>query len=155
MGVDTIERLQAIYSRVSQHHTIVAAEMIDALIADVENEARLQRIVSTPTRRRTNGTACPYGYKPTKSGMVRNRKHTCGPECSWTARECLDWASAAPYKVSDTDGHAITIQSRLVPVPPCAKCDRPRRDHWETVAGDDGRFQGFRQIEACQYTAAQ
>ena len=150
MGVDTIERLQAIHSRVSQHHSIVAAEMIDALIADVENEARLQRIVSTPTRRRTNGTACPYGYKPTKSGMVRNRKHKCGPECSWSSEEALEWCRVTPYKVRP----GVEITSHLVPVLPCAKCDRPRRDHWEAVGGDDGRLQGFREIEACSYTPA-
>ena len=148
MGVDTVERLQAIHSRVSQHHTIVAAEMIDALIADVDNETRLQRIVSTPTRRRTYGTACPYGYKPTKSGMVRNRQHTCGPECSWSSEEALEWNP--PYKVWP----GVEITSRLVPGPPCAKCDRPRRDHWEAVAGDDGGLQGFREIEACSYTPA-
>ena len=147
MGVDTIERLQAIHSRVSQHHTIVAAEMIDALIADVENEVRLQRIVSAPTRR-TNGRACRYSYKPTKSGMVRNRKHACGPECSWSSEEALEWNP--PYKVRP----GIEITSRLVPVPPCAKCDRSRRDHWEAVGGDDGRLEGFREIEACSYTPA-
>ncbi|MCH8007546.1 MAG: hypothetical protein IIC91_01650 [Chloroflexi bacterium] len=150
MGVDTIERLQAIHSRVSQHHTIVAAEMIGALIADVENEARLQRIVSTPTRRRTNGTACPYGYKPTKSGMVRNRKHTCGPECSWSSEEALEWLRETPYKIAP----GLEIMSRLVPVPPCAKCDRPRSNHWEAVAGNNGRFQGFRRIPECDYTPA-
>lgn len=146
------ERLTAIRSRVRQHHTLVAAEMIDTLIADVEREAELQRIVNTPSPRRTNGRKpdCPYGWKYGAKGRMRNRKHTCGPECSWTAAEAL--ASNPPYSISTPDGHIVTVQSRIVPVPPCANCDRRRSDHWEPAADKvTGRLTGYRAIKECQY----
>ncbi len=149
------EQLTAIRNRVRQHHTLIAGEMLDALIAEVERDAELQRIVNAPTSRRSNGRKandCRFGYKYGAKGQLqRNRKHQCGPECSWDQSQVSEWLRITPYKIAP----GVEILSRLVPVPPCANCNRRRSDHWEAVANDAGLFVGFRQIEACQYTAAQ
>ena len=132
-----------------------AEALIDTLIVEAEHEARLQRIVRTPTRRtngRTNGRRpdCRFGWKYGKKGATRNRKHVCGPECSWTARECLDWNP--PIKVRGK----LTMQTRLVPVPPCANCDRTRADHWEPAADKvTGRLTGYRAIKECKYAPSE
>ena len=149
----TLERLTAIRSRVSQHHTIVAGEMLDALIADLENQTRIQKIVSSPANRRTNGRKpnCRYGRKYTKNGVTRNRKHQCGPECQWTTKQCLEWAHK-PITMLTPSGKLIQVARRLVPLPPCANCDRTRADHWEPAADKQtGRLTGYRAIKECTY----
>ena len=154
-GSTMAEKLTTIRSRLRQHHTLVAAEMLDALIADVERDAEIQRIVNAPTPRRSNGRKandCRFGYKYGAKGQLqRNRKHRCGPECSWGVEEVREWLRTTPYKIAP----GVEILSRLVPVPPCANCSRPRSDHWEAVADDNGRLQGFREIAACQYTSVE
>ncbi len=94
----------------------------------------------------TNGSAnvCTYGWKYSKSGATRNRKHVCGPECSWGREEVSAWLRATPYPGFDKP-------PRLVPVLPCTRCSRKRSDHWEAVSNDAGLFVGFRQIKECSY----
>ena len=147
------ERLISIRSRVRQHHTLVAAEMLDTLIADARRDAELQRIVNAPSQRRSNGRKndCRFGYKYGARGqLMRNRKHRCGPECSWDNAQVSEWLRTTPYKIAP----GIEILSRLVSVPPCANCNRKRGDHWEAVSNDAGLFQGFREIKECSYTPA-
>ena len=144
------ERLTAIRNEFQQQHSLVAQHMLNTLIADVEREAQLQRIVNAPAKRRTNGrkpTDCRFGWKYGKSGATRNRKHVCTGVCSWSGEEALAWLRDTPYKIAP----GVEILSRLIPIPPCAKCDRSRSDHFEAVSDEDGRLQGFRAIEECQY----
>lgn len=149
------ERLQEIHSRVRQRHTFLAGALLEELIADVADGTGPRRIVATP--RRTNGRRasppdCRFGLRYSARGQVtRNRKHGCGPECSWSAREALDWNP--PYKVS-IGGEHVELHPRLVPVLPCARCDRRAGDHWEAVCDADGHFQGFRAIKECEYEPA-
>ena len=93
---------------------------------------------------------CAFGYKyTTKGAMIVNGKHEChGLACHWTGVEALAWNP--PIKVCGT----LTMQTRLVPVPPCVNCDRTRRDHWTVKSDDDGNLLGFGQIEECRYAAA-
>ncbi|MCH7923282.1 MAG: hypothetical protein IH975_09645 [Nitrospinae bacterium] len=146
------ERLTAIRNEFQQQHSLVAQHMLNTLIADVEREAELQRIVNTPARRRTNGRKpadCRFGLKYGKSGATRNRKHQCGPECGWTGQEALAWLGRTPYRIAP----GVEIMSQLVPVPPCVNCDRTRSDHWEPAADPaTGRLTGYRAIKECEYT---
>ncbi len=148
------EKLTAVRSRVRQHHTLVAAEMLDTLIAEATRDAEIQCIVNAPTPRRSNGRKpadCRYGYKYGARGqLMRNRKHQCGPECSWDNGQVSEWLRTTPYKVAP----GVEILSRLVPVPPCANCDRSRSDHYEAVSNGAGLFAGFREIKECSYRAA-
>ena len=95
----------------------------------------------------TNGrnNVCTYGWKYSKAGAARNRKHVCGPECSWDNAQVSEWLRTTPYPGSSEP-------PRLVPVPPCTRCTRSRSDHWEAVSNDAGLFVGFREIKECSYT---
>ena len=147
------EQLAAIRSHVGQRHTLVAQHMLDPLIADVEREAELQRIVNTPSprRTRTNGrkpAGCRFGARYTKTGKRMRTRHKCGPECSWGPEGVRDWLSR-PYHIRGAEMR----ETRLVPVPSCANCDRSRSDHWEPAADPDtGRLTGYRAIKECTYT---
>ena len=153
-GSTMAEKLTTVRSRVRQHHTLAAAEMLDTLIAEVTREAKIQRIVNAPTPRRSNGRKandCRFGYKYGAKGQLqRNRKHQCGPECAWNNAQVSEWLRTTPYKIAP----GVEILSRLAPVPPCANCNRRRSDHWEAVANDAGLFVGFRAIQECSYRAA-
>ncbi len=97
----------------------------------------------------TNGhrpNDCPFSYKYSAKGQLqRNRKHVCGPECSWGREEVSAWLRDTPYPGFDTP-------PRLVPVLPCTRCSRKRSDHYEAVSNDAGLFVGFREIKECSYT---
>lgn len=109
------------------------------------------RRVITARRKRT--TDCAFGYKYTAKGtMIVNAKHECGAECSWSWQEAQAWNP--PYIMLTPSGEMKRMQHRLVPVPPCVNCDRPRRDHWAVKSDADGNLLGFGQIKECQYAAA-
>lgn len=107
--------------------------------------------MSASPPRHTNGREvdCRFGWKYGRKGKTRNRKHVCGPECSWTGHECHEWLASHPYHVVGAE----TVQPRLVPAAPCSKCDRARRDHWRAKSDSAGLFLGFAQIEECDYVA--
>ena len=156
-GTTMIAELTAIRSRVRQHHSQIAAVLLDNLIRKIEDAARIRRIVNDtndpllPNKRRSNGRTpngrCPYARYTQAGNLLKRQRHHCTPACTWTAAEVSEWLRTTPYP-------GFTTPPRLVPVPPCANCTRRRSDHWEAVTNADGFMRGFREIKECSYAAA-
>ncbi len=125
-----------------------AEALIDALIAQATGNGQAPALKLPPMRKPAKAT-CPFGWKYSAKGkQTRDRRHTCGPECSWGPEEVRHWLATTPYPGFDSP-------PRLVPVPPCANCDRKRSDHWEPAADPvTGRLTGYRAIKECTYTPA-
>ena len=138
-------QLVLLRTHVRRRDVRAAEELLAALIAEMGRNGHTPAL--SPLRRASKDT-CAYGWKYTSKGTrTRNRKHTCGPECSWGPEDVRDWLATTPYKIAP----GVEILSRLIPIPACAKCDRSRSDHFEAVSDENGRLQGFRAIEECQY----
>ena len=99
----------------------------------------------TPTNGRTAlKETCTWGWKYTRSGQVRDRRHVCNEACSWTFAECLDWLNATPYPtqatppIMDYTGWASCL------------CGRSAKHHVEPKANPDGTLAGYGEVE-CEY----
>ena len=147
--VPTIERLREVQHRVRQSHTLVAADMLQKLIDDLEQGVTPEpTIVHRATRKaapRSNGKAvCPFGWKYTKAGKVRNRKHQCRPACNWTPEECLHWLAVTPLPGS---GKLMVRRGQDY-----CLCGLPMNgQHFETIGDERGGIKGLREIK-CEYT---
>ena len=128
-----------------------AEALLDTLIVQAASNGHAPTL-RLPPLRKAPSKACPFGWKYSAKGKrQRNRKHVCGPECSWSSAEALAWLRETPYKIAP----GVEIMSRLVPIPPCANCDRKRSDHWEPAADSvTGRLTGYRAIKECTYEPA-
>ncbi len=144
-------QLVLLRTRIRQRDVRAAEALIGVLIAQATSNGHAPAL-KLPPLRKASKAACPFGWKYTAKGKkIRDRRHTCGPECSWTGQEALAWASETPYKIAP----GVEILPRLVPVPPCVNCDRKRSDHWEPAADPvTGRLTGYRAIKECKYTPA-
>ena len=153
MAVDTIAELHKIHSRVRQSHTLVAADMLQKLIDDLESVAGTSPVSIEPspvrrrpaTRRNGHGLpSCRYAWRQTKrGGLVQNRKHVCVPACKWTPEEDLHWLEVTPLpgigKLMVRRGQDYCL------------CHRPMNgQHYETVADEHGGIKGLREIR-CEY----
>ena len=150
--VATIERLRTIRGRVKSQHTLVAADLLQKLIDDLE-QGVTPELAPTPAHRatrrpapRTNGhgkPTCRYAWRQTKRGLVQNRKHVCVPACSWTPEEDLHWLDVTPLPGS---GKLMVRRSLTY-----CLCKRPTNgQHYETVADERGGIKGLREIK-CEY----
>ena len=144
----TIERLREVQQRVRQSHTLVAADMLQKLIDDLEHgvivePAPVHRATRKPVPHSNGKAVCPFGWKYTKAGKVRNRKHECRPACNWTPEECLHWLDVTPLPGS---GKLMVRRSLTY-----CLCKRPMNgQHYETVADERGGIKGLREIK-CEY----
>ena len=129
-----------------------AEALIDTLIAQATGNGHAPT-PKLPLLHKTSRAACPFGWKYTAKGkQTRDRRHTCGPECSWGPEKVRHWLATTPYKL----GRGDDFVPRLVRVPLCANCDRRRSDHWEPAADPvTGRLTGYRAIKECDYTPAE
>ena len=144
-ATDLRSQLVMLRTHVRRRDVRAAEELLGALIAETASNGHTPAL--SPLRRASKDT-CAYGWKYTAKGTrTRNRKHVCTGVCSWSGEEALAWLRDTPYKIAP----GVEILARLIPIPACAKCDRSRSDHWEAVSDEDGRLQGFRAIEECQY----
>ena len=97
MAATTIDRLREVQHRVRQSHTLVAADMLQRLIDDLEAVPEpVRRATRNPTPRRNGMPTCRYAWRQTKRGEVHNRKHVCVPACTWTPKEDLHWLDVTP-----------------------------------------------------------
>ena len=149
--VATTERLREIRRRVRQSHMLVAADMLQRLIDDLEAGTELEphhalpRVTRKPAPRR-NGhgmPTCRYAWRQTKRGLVQNRKHQCRPACTWTPEEDLHWLDVTPLP----GGGKLMVRRSLT----YCLCKRPMNgQHYETVADERGGIKGLREIK-CEY----
>ncbi len=151
-ATDLRGQLVQLRTHVRRRDVGAAEALIETLIAQATSNGHAPTLKLPPPRKATKA-ACPFGRKYTAKGrQTRDRRHTCGPECSWTGQEALAWASETPYKIAP----GVEILPRLVPVSPCANCDRKRSDHWEPATDPvTGRLTGYRAIKECNYTPAE
>ncbi len=95
--------------------------------------------------RATTKPTCPWGWKHTKSGSVRNRRHVCSAACGWTSEQCLEWLDTTPYPTKSTapamdyTGWASCL------------CGLSARHHVEPKANEDGTLAGYGEVE-CEYS---
>ena len=148
MVATTVDRLREVQQRVRQSHTLVAADMLQKLIDDLETgsePAPVHRATRKPAPRR-NGhgmPTCRYAWRQTKRGLVHNRKHVCLPACTWTPEEDLRWLDVTPLPGS---GKLMVRRSLTY-----CLCKRPMNgQHYETVADERGGIKGLREIK-CEY----
>lgn len=106
------------------------------------------RIIAARRKSAGKSPTCPFGWKYGKAGATVNRKHECGPECSWDWGMVKDWLNLTPYP-------GFAEPPRLIPVPACTRCDRKRSDHWIPAADKvTGHLTGYKPIKECVYAAA-
>ena len=144
----TIERLREVQQRVRQSHTLVAADMLQRLIDDLEAGTVTE---PTPVHRATlkpvphsNGKAgCPVGGSDTTAGKVRTRKHERRPPCNAPPQGSVHWLDVTPLPGS---GKLMVRRSLTY-----CLCKRPMNgQHYETVADERGGIKGLREIK-CEY----
>lgn len=88
---------------------------------------------------------CIWGRNFTRSGNItRNTRHNCGPECSWSYREALDWAAETPYHYQATGSHQSVLTE-------CASCLCGLPLHFHSVpASRDGKLSGMHH-QKCEF----
>ena len=144
----TIERLREVQHRVERQHTLVAADMLQKLIDDLEHgvivePAPVHRATRKPVPLSNGKAVCPFGWKYTKAGKVRNRKHECRPACNWTPEECLHWLDVTPLPGSGK----LMVKRGM----DWCLCHLPMSAHFETVSDGRGGIKGLRETK-CAYT---
>ena len=145
-------QLVVLRTRIRRRDMRGAEAMLDTLLAQATSNGH-QPTLKLPPLRKASKAMCPFGWKYTAKGkQIRDSRHMCGPECSWTAAEAFAWLRETPYRTSP----GVKVLPRLVPAPPCVNCDRKRSDHWEPAADPvTGRLTGYRAIKECKYTPAE
>ena len=145
--VTTIERLRTIRGRVRQSHTLVAADMLQRLIDDLEaapEPTPVHRATRKPAPRR-NGRGkptCRYAWRQTKRGLVENRRHLCVASCTWTPEEDLRWLAVTPLPGSGR----LMVRRGM----DWCLCRLPMNAHYETVCDANGGIRGLRETK-CEY----
>ena len=144
----TIERLREVQHRVRQQHTLVAADMLQKLIYDLEHgvivePAPVHRATRKPVPHSNGKAVCPFGWKYTKAGKVRNRKHECRPACNWTPEECLHWLDVTPLPGSGK----LMVRRGM----DFCLCHLPMSAHFETVSNGNGGIKGLRETK-CEFS---
>ena len=152
--VTTIERLRTIRGRVRQSHSLIASELLQALIDDLEREPELgpeptpvHRATGTTRRpaQRRNGhgkPTCRYAWRQTKRGLVENRRHLCVAACTWTPEEDLRWLAVTPLPGSGR----LMVRRGM----DWCLCRLPMNAHYETVCDANGGIRGLRETK-CEY----
>ena len=99
----------------------------------------------TPTNGRTGlKEICTWGWKHTRQGAVRNRRHVCSEACGWTADQCFEWLNTTPYPTKpkapalDYTGWASCL------------CGLSAKQHVRPAAKDDGSLAGYHFVD-CEY----
>ena len=91
----------------------------------------------TPSNGRTGlKETCTWGWKYTKNGAVRNRRHVCSEACSWTSEQCFAWLETQSHL--DYTGWAMCL------------CGLSARVHVEPKANPDGTLAGYGEVD-CEY----
>ena len=146
--VPTIERLREVQHRVRRQHTLVAGELLQRLIEDLEagtipEPTPVHRATRRPAPRGNGMPTCRYAWRQTMRGLVHNRRHVCVPACKWTPEEDLHWLDVTPLPGS---GKLMVRRSLTY-----CLCKRPMNgQHYETVADERGGIRGLREIK-CEY----
>ena len=117
-----------------------------------EHSIRCAKCAGTGRATRTNGRTglkeiCPWGWKDTKGGRVRNRRHVCSEVCGWSYQRCLQWLAETPYHTAGAE----TIQATMdyTGWASCL-CGKSARHHVEPKANPDGTLAGYGEVD-CEY----